>query len=53
MVSSLISLGIGFLRPVYSIFVIRRFSTSFMHVGILSAVFGLAGAIFKMPAEDL
>jgi MFS family permease len=47
------SLGIGFLGPVYSIFVIRRFSVSFLHVGILSAVFLLTSAGFKMPAGKL
>jgi len=47
------SLGIGFLGPVYSIFVVRNFSTSFFHVGILSAIFLLTSAIFKIPAGKL
>jgi MFS family permease len=50
---SFTSLGIGFLGPVYSIFVIRNFSASFFHAGILSAVFLLTSAIFKMPAGKL
>lgn len=52
-ISALVSLGVGFLGPVYSIFVIRRFSASFVHVGVLSAVFGLVAAVFKMPAGRL
>ena len=47
------SLGIGFLGPVYSIFVVRQFSVSFLHAGILSAIFLATSAIFKMPAGRL
>jgi MFS family permease len=47
------SLGLGFLGPVYAIFVVRNFSASMFHAGILSAVFLLTSAIFKMPAGKL
>lgn len=47
------SLGIGFLGPAYSMFVVRRFSASFLHAGILSAIFWLVSAGFKIPAGRL
>jgi MFS family permease len=56
MMSTLISfssLGLGFLGPVYSIFVVKNFQASLFHAGILSAIFLLTSAIFKMPAGKL
>jgi MFS family permease len=47
------SLGLGFLGPVYSIFVVKNFSASLFHAGILSAIFLLTSAIFKTPAGRL
>ena len=47
------SLGLGFLGPVYSIFIVRNFSASLLHAGILSAIFLLTSAIFKTPAGRL
>jgi MFS family permease len=47
------SLGLGFLGPVYSIFIVKNFSASLFHVGILSAIFLLTSAIFKVPAGKL
>ena len=47
------SLGLGFLGPVYSIFIVRNFSSSLFHAGVLSAIFLLTSAIFKMPAGKL
>jgi MFS family permease len=56
MMSTLISfssLGLGFLGPVYSIFVVKNFEASLFHAGVLSSVFLLTSAIFKMPAGKL
>jgi len=47
------SLGLGFLGPVYSIFIVKNFSAPLLHAGILSAIFLLTSAIFKMPAGKL
>ncbi len=52
-VISFSSLGLGFLGPVYSIFVVKNFSASLLHAGVLSAIFLLSSAIFKMPAGKL
>lgn len=52
-VISFSSLGLGFLGPVYSIFVVKNFSASLFHAGALSAIFLLTSAIFKMPAGKL
>jgi len=52
-VISFTSLGIGFLGPAYSMFVVRRFSASLLHAGILSAIFLSISAFFKMPAGRL
>ena len=52
-VISFSSLGLGFLGPVYSIFVVRNFSASLFHAGVLSAIFLLTSAVFKMPAGKL
>ena len=47
------SLGLGFLGPVYSIFIVRNFQASLFHAGLLSAIFLLTSAIFKMPAGKM
>lgn len=52
-VISFSSLGLGFLGPVYSIFVVKNFSASLFHAGLLSAIFLLISAVFKMPAGKL
>ncbi len=52
-VISFSSLGLGFLGPVYSIFVFKNFSASLFHAGVLSAVFLLTSAVFKMLAGKL
>ena len=51
--STLSSLGVGLLSPVYPIFVVNRFSASLVDVGVLAAVFGLVAAVFKPPAGIL
>ncbi len=52
-VSALVSLGVGLLGPVYTIFVVDRFSASLVDVGVLSAVFGFVAAVFKVPSGRL
>ena len=47
------SLGLGFLGPVYSIFIVKNFQASLFHAGVLSAIFLLTSALFKMPAGRL
>jgi len=47
------SLGLGFLGPVYSVFIVRNFQASVFHAGMLSAIFLLTSAVFKMPAGKL
>ncbi|MGB9683652.1 MAG: MFS transporter [Candidatus Bathyarchaeales archaeon] len=51
--STLYSLGVGLLGPVYPIFVINRFSASIMDIGLLYAVFCFIAAIFKVVAGRL
>jgi len=51
--STLNSLGVGLLGPVYPIFVVNRFSASFVDIGLLYAVFCLVAAFFKTPAGRL
>ncbi|MEM1581303.1 MAG: MFS transporter [Candidatus Bathyarchaeia archaeon] len=51
--SSLSSLGVGLLGPIYPIFVLNRFSASIFDVGMLLTIFGLASAIFKAPAGKM
>jgi MFS family permease len=51
--STLNSLGVGLLGPVYPIFVVNRFSASFVDIGLLYAVFCLVAALFKIPAGKL
>jgi len=47
------SLGLGFLGPVYSIFVVKNFQASLFHAGVLSAIFLITSATFKMPAGKM
>jgi len=51
--STLSSLGVGLLGPIYPIFVFNNFSASLVDVGILSAVFSLVAAVFNAPAGRL
>ncbi len=51
--STLYSLGVGLLGPVYPIFVVNRFSASILDVSLLYAIFCLVAAIFKMIAGKL
>ncbi|MGQ9625100.1 MAG: MFS transporter [Candidatus Bathycorpusculaceae bacterium] len=51
--STLYSLGVGLLGPVYPVFVVNRFSASFIDIGVLYAVFCLTAAIFKAVAGKL
>ncbi|MGB9676789.1 MAG: MFS transporter [Candidatus Bathyarchaeales archaeon] len=48
--STLYSLGVGLLGPVYPIFVVNRFSASVMDIGVLYAIFCFTAAIFKAVA---
>ncbi len=50
MLSTLSSLGVGLLGPVYPIFIVNLFSASILDVGLLTAIFSLIAAIFKIPA---
>jgi len=51
--STLYSLGVGLLGPVYPIFVINRFSASLVDIGLLYAVFCIVTALFKLVAGRL
>jgi MFS family permease len=51
--STLYSLGVGLLGPVYPIFVINRFSASLVDIGLLYAVFCIVAALFKLVAGRL
>ncbi|MEM2319864.1 MAG: MFS transporter [Candidatus Bathyarchaeia archaeon] len=51
--STLYSLGVGLLGPVYPIFVVNRFSATLVDLGLLYAVFCLTAAIFKVIAGKL
>jgi MFS family permease len=51
--STLYSLGVGLLGPVYPIFVVNRFSASVIDIGVLYAVFCFTAAIFKAVAGKL
>jgi DHA1 family multidrug resistance protein-like MFS transporter len=51
--STLSSLGVGLLGPIYPIFVINRFSASFVDLGFLYAVVLLIAAFFKTLAGKL
>lgn len=46
--STLSALGVGLLGPIYPIYVVNRFSVSFVDVGVLYAVFCCVAAVFKM-----
>jgi len=51
--STLYSLGIGLLGPIYPMFVVSRFSASIIDLGISYAIFCLVTAIFKILAGRL
>jgi len=51
--STLYSLGVGLLGPVYPIFVINRFSATIMDLGFLYALFCGVTALFKVIAGKL
>lgn len=51
--STLYSLGVGLLGPIYPIFVVNRFSASILDIGLLYAIFCFVSAIFKMAAGRL
>jgi len=51
--STLYSIGVGLLGPIYPIFVINRFSATVMDVGLLYALFCGVAAVFKMIAGRL
>lgn len=53
MLSTLSTLGVGLLGPVYPIFIISRFSASAVDLGILYALFCLTTAFFKVFAGRL
>jgi len=48
--SSLSSLGVSLIGPIYPIFVLNRFSASIIDVGALLTIFGLSSALFKAVA---
>ncbi|MEM0313954.1 MAG: MFS transporter [Candidatus Bathyarchaeia archaeon] len=51
--STLYSLGVGLLGPIYPVFVVNRFSASYVDLGMLYAIFCLMAAAFKAPAGRL
>ena len=51
--STLYSLGVGLLGPIYPIFVVNRFSATIMDVGFLYALFCGVAALFKIAAGKL
>lgn len=51
--STLSTLGVGLLGPVYPIFIINRFSASAVDLGVLYAIFCLTTAVFKVFAGKL
>ena len=51
--STLYSLGVGLLGPIYPIFVINRFSATVVDVGLLYALFCGVAAVFKVIAGRL
>jgi len=51
--STLYSLGVGLLGPIYPIFVVNRFSATIMDVGSLYALFCGVAALFKIAAGKL
>jgi MFS family permease len=51
--STLYSLGVGLLGPIYPIFVVNRFSASVLDIGILYAIFCLVAAVFKIVSGRL
>ncbi|MGB9959816.1 MAG: MFS transporter [Candidatus Bathyarchaeales archaeon] len=51
--STLYSLGVGLLGPIYPIFVVNRFSASVLDIGLLYALFCFVAAFFKIAAGRL
>ena len=51
--STLYSLGVGLLGPIYPIFVVNRFSATIMDLGFLYALFCGVAALFKIVAGKL
>ncbi|MEM3695265.1 MAG: MFS transporter [Candidatus Bathyarchaeia archaeon] len=51
--STLSTLGVGLLGPVYPIFIINRFSASAVDLGVLYAIFCVTTAVFKVVAGKL
>ena len=51
--STLYSLGVGLLGPIYPIFVVNRFSASILDIGMLYAIFCFVAAVFKIAAGRL
>ncbi|MBC7130600.1 MFS transporter [Candidatus Bathyarchaeota archaeon] len=51
--STLYSIGVGLLGPVYPIFVVNRFAASVLDIGFLYAVFGVVTALFQIIAGKL
>ncbi|MEM3577648.1 MAG: MFS transporter [Candidatus Bathyarchaeia archaeon] len=51
--STLSTLGVGLLGPVYPIFIINRFSASAVDLGVLYAIFCFTTAIFKVLSGKL
>ncbi|MEM2953174.1 MAG: MFS transporter [Candidatus Bathyarchaeia archaeon] len=51
--STLYSLGVGLLGPIYPIFVVNRFSASVLDIGLLYAIFCFVAAVFKIAAGRL
>lgn len=51
--SSLSSLGVGLLGPIYPIYILNRFSASIVDLGLLLTIFGIASAIFKVIAGKM
>ncbi len=51
--STLSSLGVGLLGPVYPIFVVNRFSASLIDIGLLYTVILFTAALVKAPAGRL
>jgi DHA1 family multidrug resistance protein-like MFS transporter len=51
--STLYSLGVGLLGPIYPLFVVNRFSASLFDFGIIYAIFCIVAALFKTVAGKL
>ncbi len=51
--STLYSLGVGLLDPIYPIFGVNRFSALILDIGMLYAIFCFVAAVFKIAAGRL